>query len=154
MLPLEGCRILAVEQYGAGPWGTQYLADLGAEVIKIENPRDGGVWRARLVRFSMTAAVTPIQFFQSINRNKKSLTLDLQHEQGRALFHEMVKTADAVTCNLRGDVPGKLCLTYETLGKINKDIVCCHLTAYGREGGRATAPAMIISCKPKPVGSR
>ena len=51
MLPLEGCRILAVEQYGAGPWGTQYLADLGAEVIKIENPEMAGIWRARLVRF-------------------------------------------------------------------------------------------------------
>jgi len=77
---------------------------------------------------------------EGINRNKKSLTLDLQHEKGRALFHEMVKTADAVTCNQRGDVPAKLGLTYETLGKINKDIVCCHLTAYGREGERATWP--------------
>ena len=142
MLPLEGCRILAVEQYGAGPWGTQYLADLGAEVIKIENPRDGGDMARPLGPFFLNdgSGNADSQFFQSINRNKKSLTLDLQHEQGRALFHEMVKTADAVTCNLRGDVPGKLCLTYETLGKINKDIVCCHLTAYGREGGRATWP--------------
>ena len=142
MLPLEGCRILAVEQYGAGPWGTQYLADLGAEVIKIENPRDGGDMARPLGPFFLNdgSGNADSQFFQSINRNKKSLTLDLQHEKGRALFHEMVKTADAVTCNLRGDVPGKLCLTYETLGKIKKDIVCCHLTAYGREGGRATWP--------------
>jgi len=142
MLPLEGCRILAVEQYGAGPWGTQYLADLGAEVIKIENPKDGGDMARPLGPFFLNdgSGNADSQFFQSINRNKKSLTLDLQHEKGRALFHEMVKSADAVTCNLRGDVPAKLGLTYETLGAVNEKIVCCHLTAYGREGERATWP--------------
>ena len=80
------------------------------------------------------------QFFQSFNRNKKSLTLDLQHEKGQTLFHQLVKTADAITCNQRGDVPAKLGLTYDTLGQFNEKIVCCHLTAYGREGERAKWP--------------
>jgi succinate--hydroxymethylglutarate CoA-transferase len=142
MLPLEGCRILAVEQYGAGPWGTQYLADMGAEVIKIENPKDGGDMARPLGPFFLNDGdgTADSQFYQSFNRNKKSLTLDLQHNGGREIFHDLVKTADAVTCNLRGDVPAKLGLTYDTLGEVNPSIVCCHLTAYGREGERAAWP--------------
>ena len=142
MLPLEGCRILAVEQYGAGPWGTQYLADMGAEVIKIENPKDGGDMARPLGPFFLNDGdgTADSQFYQSFNRNKKSLTLDLQYDSGKAIFHDLVKTADAVTCNLRGDVPAKLGLTYDTLGKFNPSIVCCHLTAYGREGERASWP--------------
>jgi len=142
MLPLEGVRILSVEQYGAGPWGTQYLADMGAEVIKIENPKDGG---------DMARAVGPhfidddngsssSLFYQTFNRNKRSLTLDLSTDEGQEIFHSLVKTADAVTCNLRGDVPAKLGLTYSTLGKINPKIVCSFLTAYGRESSRASWP--------------
>jgi crotonobetainyl-CoA:carnitine CoA-transferase CaiB-like acyl-CoA transferase len=142
MLPLEGCRILAVEQYGAGPWGTQYLADMGAEVIKIENPKDGGDMARPLGPFFLNDGdgTADSQFYQSFNRNKKSLTLDLQHDSGKAIFHDLVKTAAAVTCNLRGDVPAKLGLTYDTLGNFNPSIVCCHLTAYGREGERAAWP--------------
>ena len=133
---------MAVEQYGAGPWGTQYLADLGAEVIKIENPKDGGDMARPLGPFYLNEdqGSADSQFYQTFNRNKKSLTLDLQCDAGKTIFHDLVKTADAVTCNLRGDVPAKLGLTYETLGKVNPAIVCCHLTAYGREGERAAWP--------------
>jgi crotonobetainyl-CoA:carnitine CoA-transferase CaiB-like acyl-CoA transferase len=81
MLPLAGVRVLAVEQYGAGPFGTMFLADQGAEVIKIENPNDGG---------DMSRAVGPYffsdgdsEFFHSFNRNKKSLTLDLKRRCAR-----------------------------------------------------------------------
>tara|TARA_B100000459_G_scaffold147034_1_gene114983 strand:- start:617 stop:1816 length:1200 start_codon:yes stop_codon:yes gene_type:complete len=142
MLPLDGCRILSVEQYGAGPWGTQYLADLGAEVVKIENPSDGGDMARPLGPYFLNdgCGSADSQFYQTFNRNKKSLTLDLQQTEGRTIFHDLVRTSDAVTCNLRGDVPSKLGLTYETLGKINPKIVCCHLTAYGREGERASWP--------------
>lgn len=142
MLPLEGVRVLSVEQYGAGPWGTQYLADLGAEVIKVENPNDGGDMARTVGPFfigdgkSSSASL----FYQSINRNKRSLTLDLSAAEGQEIFHSLVRTADAVTCNLRGDVPAKLGLTYDTLGPINPKIVCSFLTAYGREGPRATWP--------------
>ncbi len=142
MLPLEGVRVLSVEQYGAGPWGTQYLADLGAEVIKIENPNDGGdMGRSVGPHFIDDGSSTSSSlFYQSINRNKRSLTLDLGRPEGQAILHELVKSSDAVTCNLRGDVPDKLGLTYATLGKINPRIICAFLTAYGREGPRQKWP--------------
>ena len=138
MQPLTGVRVLAVEQYGAGPFGTMYLANQGAEVIKIENPSDGG---------DMSRAVGPYflgpedsEFFHSFNANKKSVTIDLQKPEGLAVFHELVKTADAVSNNLRGDVPEKLGLDYESLKAINPKIVCAHLSAYGRSGSRQTWP--------------
>ncbi len=142
MLPLEGVRVLSVEQYGAGPWGTQYLADLGAEVIKIESPKDGGDMGRSVGPFFIDdgASTSSSLFYQSINRNKRSLTLDLSRKEGQAILHDLVKTADALTCNLRGDVPGNLGLTYETLGAINPRIVCAFLTAYGREGPRQKWP--------------
>ena len=138
MQPLTGVRVLAVEQYGAGPFGTMYLANQGAEVIKIENPRDGG---------DMSRAVGPYflgpddsEFFQSFNANKHSMTIDLQKDEGQQLFHELVKTADAVSNNLRGDVPEKLGLDYNSLKSVNPKIVCAHLTAYGRTGSRSNWP--------------
>ena len=138
MLPLAGVRVLAVEQYGAGPFGTMFLADQGAEVIKIENPNDGG---------DMSRAVGPhffgpgdSQFFHSFNRNKKSLTLDLARPEGQAVLHDLVRGADAVASNLRGDVPAKLGLEYERLKAHNPRIVCAHLSAYGRSGPRADWP--------------
>ncbi len=138
MLPLEGVRVLAVEQYGAGPFGTMFLADQGAEVIKIENPNDGG---------DMSRAVGPYffapgdsEFFHSFNRNKKSLTLDLGRPEGRAVLHDLVRSADALASNLRGDVPAKLGLTYDRLKAHNAKIVCAHLSAYGRTGPRAGWP--------------
>jgi succinate---hydroxymethylglutarate CoA-transferase len=138
MLPLSGVRVLAVEQYGAGPFGTMFLADQGAEVIKIENPNDGG---------DMSRAVGPhffapgdSEFFHSFNRNKKSLTLDLSRAEGQAVLRDLARTADALASNLRGDVPAKLGLDYERLKAVNAKIVCAHLSAYGRSGPRADWP--------------
>jgi len=137
-LPLEGVRILAVEQYGAGPFGTQHLADLGAEVIKIENPAEGGdVGRHVGPHFFEPG---DSHFFQSFNRNKKSITLNIKTTEGRAHFEALVATADIVFDNLRGDLPEKLGLTYAALAPINPAIVCCHLSAYGREGPRKAWP--------------
>ncbi len=137
-LPLAGVRVLAVEQYGAGPYGSMFLADQGAEVIKIENPNDGG---------DMARGVGPhffapgdSQFFHSFNRNKKSLTLDLRRAEGQEIFARLVATADAVACNLRGDVHEKLGLTYAALKDANPAVVCAHLSAYGRTGPRADWP--------------
>lgn len=143
MRPLDGLRILAVEQYGAGPFGTQALVDLGAEVVKIENPREGGdVLRSLGPYFDeQLGATADSLFFQALNRGKKSVALDLGAPEGRELFHALVRGADAVACNLRGDVPGRLGLTYETLGAIKPEIVCCHLTGYGRDGSRAARPS-------------
>ena len=137
-LPLSGLRVLAVEQYGAGPFGTSYLADLGAEVIKIENHVDGGdVGRHVGPHFF---GADDSHFFQTFNRNKKSLTLNLKHPQGIAVFHRLAKSADALLDNLRGDLPDKLGLTYTALKIHNPKIVCTHLSAYGREGSRRAWP--------------
>lgn len=137
-LPLAGLRVVAIEQYGAGPWGTSYLADLGAEVIKVENPADGGdVGRNVGPHFFGPG---DSQFFQTFNRNKKSLTLNLKLVASQRVLHDLAATSDAVLDNLRGDIPAKLGLTYEVLGKINPRIVCAHLSAYGREGSRRSWP--------------
>ncbi|MBT3307774.1 MAG: CoA transferase, partial [Alphaproteobacteria bacterium] len=80
------------------------------------------------------------QWFHAYNRNKKSLTLDLRCDEGRGVFLDILKTADVVVSNLRGDVPEKLGLTFEHLKATNPKIVCAHLSAYGREGPRASWP--------------
>ena len=136
--PLAGLRILAVEQYGAGPAGTVYLADLGAEVIKIENLREGG----DVGRYVGPHFFGPgdSHFFQTFNRNKRSIALDLRSPEGMAVFRDLARTADGVLDNLRGDLAEKLGLTYQALREVNPRIVCSHLSAYGREGSRASWP--------------
>jgi len=137
-LPLSGLRVLAVEQYGAGPFGTSYLADLGAEVVKVENHKDGGDVGRHVGPHHFGPGDS--QFFQTFNRNKKSITLDLKHPEGQAVLHRLVAQADAVLDNLRGDLPPRLGLTYDTLKSHNPRIVCAHLSAYGREGSRTNWP--------------
>jgi crotonobetainyl-CoA:carnitine CoA-transferase CaiB-like acyl-CoA transferase len=136
-LPLAGVRILAIEQYGAGPFGSLHLADLGADVIKIEDPAgDGDVGRS----VPPYAGDHDSLFFQSLNRNKRSITLDLANPSGRAVFESLVGHADAVFSNLRGDVPGKLQITYADLAPINPRIVCCSLSGFGMTGPRRDEP--------------
>jgi len=141
-LPLEGVRVLAVEQYGAGPFGTMWLADQGAEVIKIEQPPGedgtGGDFARALGPYWFDNGES--QWFHAYNRNKKSLTLDLESTEGRAVLMDLIASADALISNLRGDVPEKLGLTYEHLKAANPKIVCAHLSAYGRDGPRASWP--------------
>ncbi len=142
MRPLDSLRVLAVEQYGAGPFGTQLLADLGAEVIKIENRKTGGDYARALGPYFIEGAEDDAAslFFQSVNRNKKSVTLDLSKPEARDIFKRLVAGADAVANNLRGDVPEKLGLTYEALKEANAAIVCAHCSAFGREGPRKNWP--------------
>ncbi|HET9349803.1 MAG TPA: CoA transferase [Burkholderiales bacterium] len=137
MMPLEGLRILAVEVYGAGPFGSAHLADLGAEVIKIEQRPDGDISRGVGPHY---LGEGDGHFFQSLNRNKKSLTLDLKQPRGREVFHRLAATADGVMSNLRGDQPEKLGFTYSALSQANPRIVCAHLSAYGRDGARKGWP--------------
>ena len=137
-LPLAGLRVLAVEQYGAGPCGTHYLAELGAEVVKVENHRDGGdVGREIGPHFF---GPHDSHFFQTFNRNKKSIALDLRDPAGYQAFLSLVARTDAVLDNLRGDLPASLGLTYEALKGANPRVVCAHLSAYGREGSRRAWP--------------
>jgi crotonobetainyl-CoA:carnitine CoA-transferase CaiB-like acyl-CoA transferase len=135
--PLTGMRIVAIEQFGAGPFGTLLLADLGAEVIKIEDPAAGGdVGRGVPPGASDGSSL----YFEAFNRGKRSIALDLTSPAGREVFSRLVATADAVYNNLRGDLPDKLGLTYAALSEINPSIVCVSLSAYGREGLRRAEP--------------
>ncbi len=138
MALLSGLRVIAVEQYGAGPYGSMQLADLGAEVIKIENPSEGGDM-ARGVGPFFTADGDSL-FFQSFNRNKRSVTLDLKKPGAQEVLHALVRRADALMDNLRGDLPERLGLTHAALAPVNAKLVCAHLSAYGRSGSRAAWP--------------
>lgn len=135
---LDGLRIISVEQYGAGPYGTLQLADLGAEIIKIEDPSAGG---------DMARGVPPFAedgdslFFQSFNRNKRSITVNLQMAGGQDVLRRLVARSDAVFSNLRGDQPEKLGLTYARLEAVNPRIVCVSLSGYGTSGPRRRDPA-------------
>jgi crotonobetainyl-CoA:carnitine CoA-transferase CaiB-like acyl-CoA transferase len=137
MKPLEDIRIIAVEQYGAGPWGTVHLADLGADVIKIEDPA---------VKGDVGRYVPPYAqgedslFFETFNRNKRSLSLDLNTSEGRQVFEDLVKVSDVVYSNLRGDVPAKLRIMYDDLKHLNPQIVCVSLSGFGMTGPRVKEP--------------
>lgn len=135
--PLAGVRIVAVEQYGAGPFGTMYLADLGADVIKVEDPGSGG---------DVSRYIPPGQqgtdslFFEAFNRSKRSIALDLKSAAGREVFERLVASAHAVFSNLRGDQPERLRITYGHLAAVNPRIVCVALTGYGSAPDQALLP--------------
>jgi crotonobetainyl-CoA:carnitine CoA-transferase CaiB-like acyl-CoA transferase len=136
--PLADLKLLAVEQFGAGPWGTLQLADLGATVIKVEDPATGG---------DVGRYVPPFRqgedslFFETFNRGKRSISLDLRTEAGRGVFADLVERVDAVASNLRGDQPARLGLTYAGLRDRNPRIVCASLSGFGMTGPRAAQPA-------------
>lgn len=135
--PLADLRIVAVEQYGAGPFGSMHLADLGAEVIKIEDPRAGGDVGRYVPPYT---ECEDSLFFESFNRNKRSISLDLTTDAGREVFEELVKVSDVVYSNLRGDVPAKIGITYADLEHLNPRIVCVSLTGFGMTGPRRQEP--------------
>ena len=137
MRPLQDIRVVAVEQYGAGPFGSVHLADLGAEIIKVEDPRFGG---------DVGRYIPPFQegedslFFETFNRNKKSISLNLSVPEGRGVFEDLVARSDAVFSNLRGDVPAKLRIRYDDLCGINPRIVCVSVSGFGMTGPLSAEP--------------
>jgi crotonobetainyl-CoA:carnitine CoA-transferase CaiB-like acyl-CoA transferase len=137
-LPLDGLRILAFSQLGAGPFGLQILSDLGAEVVKVEQPATGGDEGRHVPPFT---AANDSLYYQAFNRGTRSLTLDVASPDGRALLRRLVPRFDAVFNNLRGDLTAKLGLDYATLGAANPRLVCCSLSGFGRTGPRAGEPA-------------
>lgn len=136
-LPLEGVRIIAFSQFGAGPFGLLFLADLGAEIIKVEDPTSGG---------DVSRFVPPFRngrdslYYQTFNRNNRSMTLNLRVPAAREVFHELVKISDGVFSNLRGDQPERLGLTYSALSTVNPAIVCCSLSGFGMTGPQKSYP--------------
>jgi crotonobetainyl-CoA:carnitine CoA-transferase CaiB-like acyl-CoA transferase len=138
MKPLEGIRILSLEQFGAAPYGAMFLADMGAEVIKIENQAIGG----DPARHTGPHLLGPDDslYFQTWGSNKRSVSLDLKTPEGRKAFEQLAATADAVIDNLRGDLPEKMKLDYKSLAHLNPALVCLHISAYGRDNERASRP--------------
>jgi crotonobetainyl-CoA:carnitine CoA-transferase CaiB-like acyl-CoA transferase len=138
MKPLQGVRIVSVEQFGAAPYGTMLLADLGAEVIKIENAAIGGDPSRKTGPYMLGA--NDSEYFQAFNINKKSVSIDLRTADGKAALRELVSGADALLNNLRGDLPAKMGLDYKSMAEVNPTLVCVHVSAYGRDNARASWP--------------
>ncbi|HQS16076.1 CoA transferase [Reyranella sp.] len=135
--PLEGIRVLTLEQFGAGPYGTMFLAELGAEVIKIESPQGGDPSR-QVGPYKLGADDS--EYFQAWNLGKKSVALDMKSEEGRRQFEALVKGADCVVNNMRGTQPAKLGIDYASLKHLKRSIVCLHISAYGRDNERKDWP--------------
>ncbi|MFC1798861.1 CaiB/BaiF CoA transferase family protein [Thermodesulfobacteriota bacterium] len=134
--PLDDIRILSIESYGAGPWATMQLADLGAEVIKVEMPGIGDISRY----VPPGAKDGDSLFFQCINRGKKSIQLDIRTPEGRNAFNRLLPAVDVLFANPKGNMPEKMGITYDHLKKFNPKLVCCFLTGFGRTGPRQNHP--------------
>ncbi|MGE3599131.1 MAG: CaiB/BaiF CoA transferase family protein [Dehalococcoidia bacterium] len=135
---LEGIRVLEFSQIIAAPFCGMLLADMGADVIKVEPP-DGEAWR-------LFAQFIPLESktFISLNRGKKSLPLDINTPEARAIVHKLVKDVDVVLLNYRPDVPARAGIDYETLSAINPRLVYCENTAFGRKGPDSYRPGYDI----------
>ncbi|QEM82849.1 CaiB/BaiF CoA transferase family protein [Halomonas binhaiensis] len=129
MLPLEGIKVLDVSQIMAGPYCTMVLGDMGAEVIKVEKANGGDDSRQMgpYVNDESTC-------FAQINRNKKSISLNLKNESGREIFYRLAREADVVVENYRPGVTRSLGIDYESLRKLNPAIIYCSISGYGQTG--------------------
>ncbi|MFZ4453071.1 CaiB/BaiF CoA transferase family protein [Salibacterium aidingense] len=140
--PLEGVKIIDFTQMMAGPWSTQILADLGAEVIKIERP-DTGEWERGLASMGeFLEGDSP--FFLAMNRNKKSFTLNLKNEKAKELIYKLVKDADVVAENFRPGVLDRLDLGYDKLSSINSGIIYLSSSGYGSSGPYYSRPGQDL----------
>jgi formyl-CoA transferase len=154
--PLSGVKVLDFTQVMMGPCCTQMLADYGADVIKIERPGAGDLSRTSLAD-DPDGLNNPV--FRSLNRNKRSIALDLRSEAGKAVIYDLVKTADVVVNNFRAGVMDRMGFGYETLKKINPRIICAFGSGFGQsgplahKGGQdilAQATSGVMARKPDP----
>ncbi|MDQ8936816.1 CaiB/BaiF CoA transferase family protein [Acinetobacter rudis] len=140
---LKGIRVLDLSRVLAGPWCSQILADLGAEVIKIERPNVGDdtrTWGPPWMPNGLGECSSESAYYQSTNRNKYSVAIDITTVAGQALLHKMVQDADVVIENYKVGSLQKYQLDYESLSKINPKLVYCSITGYGQNGPRAVEP--------------
>jgi crotonobetainyl-CoA:carnitine CoA-transferase CaiB-like acyl-CoA transferase len=126
---LSDVRVIDLSHAVAGPSGSQLLGDLGAEVIKIEPPGSGDFSRGATPRLGSESF-----FYLAVNRNKKSVVLDLYSELGRNAFHDLVRLSDVVFDNFRPGVLERLQADYQTLRDINPSIISCSITGFGPSG--------------------
>jgi formyl-CoA transferase/CoA:oxalate CoA-transferase len=139
----EGVRVLDLSRMLAGPYGSMLLADLGAEVIKIEEPRGGDPMRVMGPPFLSESGESA--YFLAINRNKKSVALDLECPDGRAVFFDLCRVADVVWENFRPGVMARLGCAPEHLRTLNPRLVVCSISAYGQDGPYRDWPAFDLA---------
>ncbi len=130
MRPLEGVRVLALERAIAGPYGSMVLADLGAEVIKVEPPQTGDLSRL----FVGPNHKGESFYYMAFNRGKKSLALDINTKMGKELFYDLVKISDVVWDNFSAGTMERIGADFDTLSRINLGIICCSISGYGQTG--------------------
>ena len=136
--PLAGYRVLEFGSFVAGPFAAQMLADLGADVIKIEPPT-GDPWRSHMSFVPYDSRV-----FMALNRGKRSICIDLKQPEGVEVCHALARSADAVVSNNRPDTAAKLKFDHETLMQINPSLVYCDVTAYGGSGPKKNEPGFDL----------
>jgi crotonobetainyl-CoA:carnitine CoA-transferase CaiB-like acyl-CoA transferase len=140
---LDGIRVLDLSRMLAGPYGSMLLADLGAEVIKIEEPGSGDPMRVMGPPF--LGPDRESAYFLSINRNKKSIALDLERPEGQTVLHDLCGVADVVWENFRPGVMARLGCAPETLRRINPRLVVCSISAFGQDGPYREWPAFDLA---------
>lgn len=136
-LPLAGITVLDLSHFVAGPWCTMLLADLGAEVVKVEPPGSGEIGR----NMGGVYAGAESAIFLGFNRNKRSLALDLKREEARPVVHRLADRSDVVVHNLRPGTPERLGIDHRTLRAVNQRLVYCGISAFGETGPYASRPA-------------
>jgi len=134
--PLEGTKVLSFGRMLSGPFTTMLLSDLGAEVVKVEAPKVGD-----LARFASPFVEKVSSYFLSINRGKKSITLDLKSERAKKIVFDLAKGADVLLENFRPGVMGRLGFGYEAIREVNPRIVYASLSGFGQQGAHAQRPA-------------
>ncbi|BCU64821.1 hypothetical protein F941_01560 [Acinetobacter bouvetii DSM 14964 = CIP 107468] len=140
---LQGIRVLDLSRVLAGPWCGQILADLGAEVIKIERPQAGDdtrMWGPPWMPDQHGKPTRESGYFQCTNRNKYSVAIDIASTEGQVLIYEIAKTADVVIENYKAGSLAKYGLDYASLSALNPNIVYCSITGFGQDGPRAEEP--------------
>lgn len=140
---LQGIRVLDLSRVLAGPWCGQILADLGAEVIKIERPQVGDdtrMWGPPWMSNAQGQATRESGYYQCANRNKYSVAVDISSEAGQAIIREIAKTADVVIENYKAGSLAKYGLDYPSLSALNPNLVYCSITGFGQDGPRADEP--------------
>ena len=142
MSMFDGVRVLDLSRMLAGPYGSLLLADMGAEVIKVEDPEGGDPMRTMGPPFLPDGESA---YFLAVNRNKKSVVIDLTREDGRAVFLDLVRVTDVVWHNFRPGVMEKLGCDYATLSAVNPRVILCAISAYGQDGPYREYPAFDLA---------
>ena len=135
-MQLDGIRVLDLTRILSGPFASMFLADMGAEVIKVEDPTMGDP-----VRHQGAAVNGYSLYFANFNRNKRSLTLDLRHPEAAAVLRQLVQRCDVVLNNFRPGVMDDMGLSWAELQRIKPDIISCHVTGFGLDGPYAQRPS-------------